>query len=602
MRRVGGVLAAGCAAALAAPGSAAAGTYDVVSCRAPGADGVNRAWTPVFRSFNGGEPDKGFFDVYAECPGPRTLLLVRSLAAGTAAYWSHSANLQFDAPAGTTIARVRVWRQGQTVRGGDGTDEWDVFAETDDGPLAGESCGIAPDQASCGTGAPEPLGGRTVTNASLATHDVDTRFLRYGVVCAPASFKSCPTANGAFPLASMNLWGSVVTIRDEAPPTLAIAGPLTADGWRRPGDGLEVDAADSAGIRAVHAQVGGAGGRLAGECDARRPAPCGARLAGPLGLSAPPLDGAQPLTVTATDAAGNQTTTTRTVAIDGTPPGVALARPRDNTIIARVTDFNSGFAAGQIEVRGSAAEPFRALPTAFRKGALRARMDRGRASRADVRVTVRDTAGNEAAGTPARFIRSGVAGRRVRAGRAGLPFGRRVALRGRLLLPNGRPLAGVPVSVTSQPRGGAPFVDGQGSTDARGRFGIVLRAGPARNATVSFAGGGGVLRTERRIFLAVRASSTIRASRTRLRGAGRVRFSGRVRGGAGAGLVVILQGRERGRWRTFESAATGARGRWRTAYRFRGNAGTYPIRALVRKQRGLAYERGYSRTLRIRVT
>ena len=55
-----------------------------------------------------------------------------------------------------------------------------------------------------------------------------------------------------------------------------------------------------------------------------------------------------------------------------------------------------------------------------------------------------------------------------------------------------------------------------------------------------------------------------------------MRFSGRVRGGAGANLVVVLQGKESGRWRTFADTRTRAGGRWRAAYRFSGVARELP--------------------------
>jgi hypothetical protein len=99
----------------------------------------------------------------------------------------------------------------------------------------------------------------------------------------------------------------------------------------------------------------------------------------------------------------------------------------------------------------------------------------------------------------------------------------------------------------------------------------------------------------------VPASSTIRASRTRLAGAGRVRFSGRVRGGAGANLVVVLQAKEQGRWRTFTDARTRAGGRWSASYRFSGRPGDYPIRTRVRRQANLPYETGHSRRVTIHV-
>jgi hypothetical protein len=67
------------------------------------------------------------------------------------------------------------------------------------------------------------------------------------------------------------------------------------------------------------------------------------------------------------------------------------------------------------------------------------------------------------------------------------------------------------------------------------------------------------------------------------------------------GLVVILQGREGGRWRTFADTRTSRRGAWRTSYRFRGIGGSYPVRARIRRQAGYPYELGYSRAVTVRV-
>ena len=174
--------------------------------------------------------------------------------------------------------------------------------------------------------------------------------------------------------------------------------------------------------------------------------------------------------------------------------------------------------------------------TEYRKGALRARLDRGNLQRADVWVSVRDNAGNEAAGTPSRFtltsVSSGGRRKRVSKGQVRVRFGRTARIRGRLAFATGQPLAGVPVSITSAPAsGGVPVAEGSAQTNASGRFGITVPEGAARMLTIASPGAPGSLRTERRLRLSVPASSSIRASRTRLSGAGRVRFSGRVRGG-----------------------------------------------------------------------
>jgi hypothetical protein len=603
------IVVAFAALALIAPAGAQAGTYDVVSCRAPGAGGVNHAWEAAYGAWGSPNPEvAGMFDLYMECPGPRTFLLARSKAThGVDAHWAHSAYLHFDAPPNTTISRLRIWRHGQTVRGDGGVEEWDILAQTDDGDLVFEKCIHAAGQDVCNTGAGEPLNGKTVSNASLATHDVDTRFVNLGVVCSPNGFKSCATANSTpHPYASFNLWGSVVTIRDDARPSLAVGGSLWSDGWHRPTEPLTYDASDNAGIRSVQASIGGAVASANGSCDYRREAPCPRQLRGTLTLGSAPPDGAHEARVAAVDAAGNESTATRGVLIDGTAPRVDLRRPRLGRIIVGVRDDASGFAAGQIYVRNGSAEPYRALATALVGKTMQAIVDRGKPTRTDVRVMVRDNAGNEVNGLPARLTltsaRSGKRKLKLRKGRVRARFGRRLTLRGKLTLSAGQPLVGVPISVSSTARGGGGATpEGSGTTGRRGRFAITVGEGASRNLLLSYAGVDDGLPAQRRLGLRVPASSSIRASRKRLSGAGRVRFGGRVRQG-GAGLVVVLQGYEAGRWRTFADTRTRANGKWRASYRFSGRPGRYPIRLRIRRQTGLAYDTGYSRRIVVRVS
>ena len=84
-----------------------------------------------------------------------------------------------------------------------------------------------------------------------------------------------------------------------------------------------------------------------------------------------------------------------------------------------------------------------------------------------------------------------------------------------------------------------------------------------------------------------------------------MRFSGRLRTRGeripGRGLLLVLQGRERGRWRTFEDARTNGKGRWHVSYTFSGRPGRYPIRVRIRRQSSYPFELGYSRALTVRV-
>ena len=197
--------------------------------------------------------------------------------------------------------------------------------------------------------------------------------------------------------------------------------------------------------------------------------------------------------------------------------------------------------------------------------------------------------------------------RKVRSGRVRIPFGRSATLRGRLTLSAGQSFAGQTIVATSAVRKrGAPAVAaGSAVTDRRGRFAIKVPAGPSRTYRLVFSGSGGALAAGRGVSVRVPASSTIRASRTRLSGAGLVRFSGRLRTRGqripGRGLVLVLQGRSAGKWRTFTDTRTNRKGRWRASYFFRGHSGRYPIRVRIRKQSGFPFELGYSRRLTVRV-
>jgi hypothetical protein len=319
-------------------------------------------------------------------------------------------------------------------------------------------------------------------------------------------------------------------------------------------------------------------------------------------------DGRYPIRLTVTDAAGNPRVVEAPVAIDGTAPAVDLRGPRGRMLVVGAKDYASGFAAGQIAVRNGASEAHRPLPTRYRRGRRTARLDRGNPRRVDVLVTVRDNAGNELTGAPARFRVTSVTSQRLRAkvrrgGRVRVKFGRPITIRGQLVLSGRRPVSGVPISVTTTPRvaGAAPSVEATGTVGGNGRFVIRLAKGPARLASITYPGSSGALPAERRLRLMVPASSTIKASRRQLSGPGRVRFRGRVLGGAGGNLVVVLQGKENGRWRTFADTRTRKGGRWNASYRFSGRPGDYPIRVRVRRQANLPYETGHSKRVTVHV-
>ena len=406
----------------------------------------------------------------------------------------------------------------------------------------------------------------------------------------------------------MVVYGTQITLQDDSAPVASLGGALVTPGWHRPGDGLVYSASDNSGIRSATLTAGAASVSDPRACDPTYPVPCGNASGQPLQVAGALPDGSYPVRLTVADAAGNQTAVDAAVAVDGSPPSVDLRPSRGRTLVVGARDAGSGFAAGEIFVRNGTREAFRALPTRRQGGTLRARLDRGRPGAVAVQVGVRDVAGNEARGAPARFRITSVTSQRLRAqvrrgGRVRVKFGRAATIRGQLVLSARRPVAGVPVTVTTteRRRGAVPRVETTGTVAPNGRFVLRLGKGPARTAEISYPGGSGFLAASRRLRLLVPASSTLNASRLRLGGAGTVRFGGRVRGAPRAGLVVVLQGKERGRWRTFADARTGAGGRWSAPYRFSGRPGSYPVRARIRRQADLPYETGYSKRVTVHV-
>jgi hypothetical protein len=571
-------------AVFAAP--AQAGTYDVVSCGAPGAGGINRAW--VGEIIPAGSPY-----TIADCGSE--LLGATSSPQQTAGYFS-GANWTFTAPSGTTIAKIVTWRYGQLFCcNGWGVALYQSNGNIVGGGFGGETC--APPQAftPCTFGA---TGG--VSAASRAEYpNLSTDRVFYSVGCANPG--GCQTANGSGQrFAEYHVYGTAVTIRDTTAPRLSIGGPLLSGGWQKPGQPttLTYSASDTTGIRRV-ALSGAATATSNRSCDYRRPAPCSAasgRFASPLG------EGVHQLTVTASDAAGNPTALRRTVRIDGTPPNGRVALAKGKRILIDVTDNVSGVASGTVEVRGNGRQPYRTISSSLGGGRLRATMDHGRAQRSDIRVTLRDAAGNarQGRGTKLRILRA-------RRGRVTIRNGHGARLKGRFTLMRGAPIRGaLVVATTAISRRGAPAKAlARRTTGRRGGFTLHIPKGPGRVLRLSSPGIGGALGAVGRLSIRVPARSSIRASRRTLSGPGTVRFSGRVRSlGAGfptRGVVLALQGREDGRWRTFEDLRTNRHGRWSRTHRFRGVPGTYPIRVRIRRQARFPFVLGYSRAVRIRI-
>jgi hypothetical protein len=592
---------------------ASAGTYDVVACNAPGANGVNNSWTPSVGNWDPGPLQPEMFDIDVDCAGG---LSVRSHSPEQGrAYYLASGAFRFVAPAGTAIVGVRGTRFGEVFSSSDDPNtgepeagDWAVFLQSPGVDIGGK---FGPEQCASESTGHCVVGVEGGNSDSGSIRIAPASDVRWGIVCGGPTVQYCFVNAGPaiqnVSLARFALYGATVTLEDNSQPTAALTGTLFADGWRKPNDSVSWAAADNAGIRRGQLLVDGAEvTRLESSCDATKPVPCpnvAARAISP----GPLADGRHELKLVVSDSAGNTSTVTKPVNVDGNGPSAVVSRASGKTITISVADGASGVAGGSIAVRNKRSEPFRALPTTLANGRLRAKLDRGSAARVGIAVNVSDNAGNVTAGQLSEMSLR-VAGRRLRGGAASVAYSRRAVFSGTLKTRDGVALAGQAVAVeqTSRAAGSSPTVVATVTTDAKGRFTYRAPRGPSRRLRLIYAGADGLAPLTRTAQLRVRATSSIRASRATLRGGGRVTFSGRL-GLRGAtvprsGKLVDLQAFDGGRWRTFATArARGSKGRWSSSYRFGGSPGRYPVRLRIRREDVFPYDLGYSRSVIVRV-
>ena len=557
-------------ALLACAGPASAGTYDVVSCGAPGANGVNQAWQ-VYPGF-----DDNYWDIAPSCP---ELGVWSERRANAFAPFFNGAGYHIKAPAGATLDKIAIWRKGYRFNNTGKTPQgpWAVGGYRGDGtviggPLLGETCNIQPGQIHCEM----PYWGTRVDR------DLETNEVLYSVSCFEEP--NCPTARpeDGFPFAGLTISASIVTVRDEGRPAILARGPLTAPGWRTTDAPLHLGASDPVGVRRVRVLVDGAPVRtISPGCDYTRVAPCGQVPERAMRLGASVPDGSHVVGVEATDTAGNVARVDRRVTVDRNPPPLeflpATGRKR---IAVAARDAGSGTTAGTIEVRRRGT--FRVLPTRLRGTRLVARLGRGSRRGRTFRASAVDAVGHRAVavGAPVRF-RAGFGPRMRRSVRTGLNA--RKLVRGRLRAFGGRPLAGRQIAVESRLRreGAVPVLAVQAVTDARGRFRVRMPPGASRVVTVRSPGTGGLQGARRRLNLRVPWSSTLRIRPRTVVPGGRMRLSGRLRLRGfelpRSGKRVELQAFDGGRWRVFATTrAFGPRARWRASYQFGTTPGQLP--------------------------
>jgi Bacterial Ig domain len=288
------------------------------------------------------------------------------------------------------------------------------------------------------------------------------------------------------------------------------------------------------------------------------------------------------------------------------------ATASDNVRIARVTFSVDGKA---VAADGSA--PYTALlPSAnlsIGRHTVEARAYDGAGQQAasNAPVEVLDSSAGIANGTPTVRDARIVGGLKRAKSRLTVRYGKGARLRGRLVTTDGKPIQGAALEVASRVlagnRGFRTIAGAKPVTGPNGGFTYRVPKGASRQVRIAYrAYSRDTAFAAQRLFsLRTRAGVRLRVSPRRVHPGGRIRFRGNLRGGPKprAGVLVVLQAREGGRWRSFRTVRTKRKGgRFSTSYRFTRTSGaTFRFRALVRKQIGYAYSTGSSPSRRVSV-
>jgi hypothetical protein len=177
-------------------------------------------------------------------------------------------------------------------------------------------------------------------------------------------------------------------------------------------------------------------------------------------------------------------------------------------------------------------------------------------------------------------------------------YGKRVSIGGRLLAPNGTPIAGAIIAVqTKTALPGASMADAaQVVTGKDGKFAYLAPVGPSRVVRFGYRSHSGdtSFADTTDVTLKVSAGVTMRATRKKVKNRKATIFTGRVLGKPipRRGVVVDLQVYFRKQWRNFAAPRTNRRGVYRFKYRFMAGAATWRFRARVRRDGSYPYEVG----------
>jgi hypothetical protein len=294
---------------IALPAAAEAGGYDVHACET--------SWAPPANNAFVARADAGM-TAYSDCPAGGGMVARNAFDGGSTPSGS-GAYLIFDAPPGTSIGSMDFDAGFQRHDCGYSVSlvagNRDMGGATVWGQRAGDACDS---WQSPGATAFFPIRWSVPINA-----------LRVRAQSRCANGGSC-NRNG---VAAIRLRNVVVHMVDNEGPVLSGGrGALWNGAWVSGTQSVGFDSSDGSGIRGLEMRVDSRPvSQKALGCDFTRPAPCPATAAAdePLATAAFGADGEHQLAFTATDAAGNASTVTRTIRVDNSAPDAPVGLSLD---------------------------------------------------------------------------------------------------------------------------------------------------------------------------------------------------------------------------------------------------------------------------------
>lgn len=460
--------------------------------------------------------------------------------------------------------------------------------------------------------APDASGGfRSFSRTDLGASSVEAR-----LYCARTS--SCLQTEQA------HLWVRevVVTLEDLNPPRIRLnpSPLLDASGWVRGEQAVSATAWDpESGIFDFGLNVNGTdmgqGANIACPFDLSRPyatqqTPCNTEstYAATFDTRRPPFEnGINWITFGGHDYPAGVDFLTRSVMVDNLAPRVSFANSEDpddpELIRASVADAHSGVDSYDVGYRqvGSTG-PYHPMSVKRTGAELTARVNSAELPPGDYefRIAATDVAGNSATSAQRKNgeqmiltfpLRSPVTLEAHLGGGAGeeqhVGYDAGATAEGRLLGPNGKPLAGQQVTVVEEMRSGSlyPRRDGEARTDADGRWSVAIPPGPSGELHAYYDGTSRYLPAQDRVGgLSVNSRASFRPARRRVPEGEAVRFVGEVdhrdaripSGGKQLSIQVKLG--NKAKWITVkEDFRTRASGRFKFRYRF-GKSYTQNVR------------------------